>query len=86
MTDLRTERLVNPMSVEHACSLDWDGCIESDKNDVMQTSRHILVASSEEKLAVTRAICGMQISLAIALNGSNMKANSPAATPVAIGK
>ena len=50
VTDLRTERLVNPMSVDTpAPRLGWR--IESDKNDVMQTSCHILVASSEEKLA-----------------------------------
>jgi alpha-L-rhamnosidase len=40
VTDLRTERLVNPMSVDTpAPRLGW--CIESDKNDVMQTSCHI---------------------------------------------
>jgi len=47
--DLRTERLVNPMSINTSSPrLGWR--IESNKSDVMQTSYHILVASSEEKL------------------------------------
>ncbi|WP_288317767.1 family 78 glycoside hydrolase catalytic domain [Xylanibacter caecicola] len=48
VTDLRTERMANPMSVDTPTPrLGWR--IVSDKNDVMQTSYHIIVASTPEK-------------------------------------
>ncbi|MBQ6065007.1 MAG: family 78 glycoside hydrolase catalytic domain [Prevotella sp.] len=47
-TDLRTERLVNPMSVDTPSPrLGWR--IESTANDVMQTSYRLIVSSSPEK-------------------------------------
>ncbi len=48
VTDLRTERLVNPMSVDtQQPRLGWR--IESSEKDVMQTRCHLIVASSREK-------------------------------------
>jgi len=48
VTDLRTERLVNPMSVDTPVPrLGWR--IESSEKEVMQTQCHILVASTREK-------------------------------------
>ena len=48
VTDLRTERLVNPMSVDTPSPrLGWR--IESTKNDVMQTSYRLIVSSTPEK-------------------------------------
>ncbi len=48
VTDLRTERLQNPMSVDTPePRLGWQ--LMSDEQDVMQTSYHIIVASSVEK-------------------------------------
>ena len=47
-TDLRTERLVNPMSVDTSSPrLGWR--IESTANDVMQTSYRLIVSSTPEK-------------------------------------
>lgn len=47
-TDLRTERLVNPMSIDTPHPrLGWR--IESSEKDVMQTRCHIIVASTREK-------------------------------------
>ena len=48
VNDLRTERMVSPMSIATATPrLGW--IIESSKNDVMQTGYHIIVASTKEK-------------------------------------
>ena len=48
VTDLRTERMVNPMSLDTPTPrFGWR--ISSTKNDVKQTSYHIIVASTEEK-------------------------------------
>ena len=48
VTDLRTERLVNPMSVDTPTArLGWR--IESTQKDVMQTKCHIIVASTQAK-------------------------------------
>lgn len=47
-TDLRTERLVNPMSIDTPHPrLGWR--IESSEKDVMQTRCHIIVASTRAK-------------------------------------
>jgi alpha-L-rhamnosidase len=49
ITDLRTEHMVDPMSIDSPNPrLGWR--IISTKNDVIQTSYHILVASTKEKL------------------------------------
>ena len=46
--DLRTERLVNPMSIDTPTPrLGWR--IESTVKDVMQTAYHLIVASTQEK-------------------------------------
>lgn len=48
VTDLRTERLVNPMSIDTPePRLGWR--IESSEREVMQTKCHIIVASTREK-------------------------------------
>lgn len=48
VTDMRTERMVNPMSLDTPTPrIGWR--IVSDKNDVMQTSYRIIVASTPEK-------------------------------------
>ena len=48
VTNLRTERLENPMSLDTPTPrFGWQ--IESDKQDVMQTAYHIIVASTPEK-------------------------------------
>ena len=48
VTDLRTERLVNPMSLDTPTPrLGWR--IESTENEVTQTSYHIIVSSTPEK-------------------------------------
>ena len=48
VVDLRTERMVSPMSIDTSTPrLGWR--IEADVNDVRQTSVHIIVASSREK-------------------------------------
>ncbi|MBP5711563.1 MAG: family 78 glycoside hydrolase catalytic domain, partial [Prevotella sp.] len=48
VTDLRTERLVNPMSIDTPTPrLGWR--IESTENEVTQTSYHIIVSSTPEK-------------------------------------
>ena len=48
VTDLRTERMVNPMSIDTPTPrLGWK--IEADVNDVSQTQVHIIVASTPEK-------------------------------------
>ena len=48
VTDLRTERLVNPMSIDSPTPrLGWR--IESTENNVSQTACHIIVASTREK-------------------------------------
>lgn len=48
-TDLRTERLVNPMSIDTPHPrLGWR--IESSEKDVMQTRCHIIVASTRAKV------------------------------------
>ncbi len=48
VTDLRTEHMVNPMSIDTPePRLSWK--IESSLNDVIQTSYHIIVASTKEK-------------------------------------
>ncbi len=48
VTDLRTERMLNPMSIDTPNPrLGWQ--IVSDLNDVMQTSYHIIVSSSPDK-------------------------------------
>ena len=48
VTTLKTERMVNPMSIDTPTPrLGW--VITSNKNDVMQTSCHIIVASSADK-------------------------------------
>jgi len=49
-TDLRTERMQNPMSIDTPTPrLGWR--IEATANDVMQTAYHIIVASTKEKAA-----------------------------------
>lgn len=48
VTELKTERMVNPMSIDTPTPrIGW--VIASDKKDVMQTSCHIIVASTVEK-------------------------------------
>ena len=48
VTELKTERMVNPMSIDTPRPrLGW--VLTSDKNDVMQTSYHIIVASTAGK-------------------------------------
>lgn len=48
VTELRTERMTNPMSIDTPTPrLGWR--IVSDKNNVMQTAYHIIVASTPEK-------------------------------------
>lgn len=48
VTELKTERMVNPMSIDTSTPrLGW--IITSDENDVMQTACHIIVASTPEK-------------------------------------
>ena len=48
VTDLRTERLVNPMSIDTPTPrLGWR--VESTAKDVMQTAYHLIVASTREK-------------------------------------
>ena len=48
VTELKTERMVNPMSIDTSTPrLGW--IITSQKNDVLQTSCRIIVASTEEK-------------------------------------
>ena len=48
VANLRTERMVNPMSIDTPTPrLGWQ--IVSAKQDVMQTSYHIIVASTREK-------------------------------------
>jgi len=48
VTELKTERMANPMSIDTPTPrLGW--VIKSDKKDVMQTSCHIIVASTPEK-------------------------------------
>ena len=48
VTDLRTERLVNPMSLDTPTPrLGWR--LESTKRDVKQTAYHLIVASTREK-------------------------------------
>lgn len=48
VTDLRTERLIAPMSIDTPTPrLGWR--IESTKKDVMQTSYHLIVASTRQK-------------------------------------
>ena len=48
VTELKTERMVNPMSIDTPTPrLGW--IITSQKNDVLQTSCRIIVASTEEK-------------------------------------
>ncbi|MGN1376357.1 MAG: hypothetical protein ACI4V5_07365, partial [Prevotella sp.] len=48
VTELKTERMVNPMSIDTPTPrLGW--IITSQKHDVMQTSCHIIVASTAEK-------------------------------------
>lgn len=50
VTQLKTEQLSNPMGIDTASPrLGWQ--LESDKQNVMQTAYHILVASSPELLA-----------------------------------
>jgi len=50
VTQLRTERLVNPMSLNTATPrFGWQ--ITSDRRDVLQTAYHIIVASTPEKAA-----------------------------------
>ncbi|MBQ5456708.1 MAG: hypothetical protein IIT63_12910, partial [Prevotella sp.] len=48
VTDLRTERLVNPMSIDTSTPrLGWR--IETNTNDVKQTCYHLIVSSTPEK-------------------------------------
>ena len=48
VVDLRTERMVNPMSIDTPTPrIGWR--IEADVNDVCQTAVHVIVASSREK-------------------------------------
>ncbi|MBQ4027778.1 MAG: alpha-rhamnosidase, partial [Prevotella sp.] len=48
ITDLRTERLVNPMSIDTSTPrLGWR--IETNTNDVKQTCYHLIVSSTPEK-------------------------------------
>ena len=48
VTELKTERMVNPMSIDTSTPrLGW--IITSDENDLMQTACHIIVASTPEK-------------------------------------
>ena len=48
VTNLRTERLENPMSLDTPTPrLGWQ--IESDKQNVLQTAYHLIVSSSREK-------------------------------------
>ena len=48
VTDLRTEHLTNPMSIDTPTPrLGWR--IEADVNDVTQTGYHLIVASTREK-------------------------------------
>ncbi|MDR0891920.1 MAG: family 78 glycoside hydrolase catalytic domain [Mediterranea sp.] len=55
-TDLRVEDLSNPQGIDVlAPRLGWR--IESDRQDVMQTAYHILVASSPELLAAGKGDC-----------------------------
>ena len=50
VTSLKTERMANPMSIDTPNPrLGW--VLTSDKQDVMQTSYHIIVASTAEKAA-----------------------------------
>ncbi len=48
VTELKTERMVNPMSIDTPVPrLGW--ILKSDKHDVMQTSYRLIVSSTEEK-------------------------------------
>ena len=48
VTDLRTERMTRPMSIDTPTPrLGW--VIDTDKKDVMQTAYHLIVASTKEK-------------------------------------
>ena len=48
VTDLRTERMARPMSIDTPTPrLGW--VIDTDKKDVMQTAYHLIVASTKEK-------------------------------------
>lgn len=80
VSDLRIEQLSNPMGIDVKMPrLSWK--ITSDKQDVMQTSYHILVASSPEKLAEDKGdlwdsgVVSGEASMWIAYAGKALKSN-----------